>query len=450
MRRKRFLAQGVIHGDCGLPTKSAAWALGIGLVLQLCGACVWGAENSGGWRGPQHNGVFPAQGLLKQWPEAGPKLLWEAQVGGGWSGACVAEGLVYFCGRKETNGAVRAFDLDGRLVWETTYDHKHAPNGPQATPVVANGLFFDGSVHPFLYALDAKTGKTIWSFDITTLGADWLAGSPTVVGDLVVVAMKSPGDGVPSFAAFQCATGKLVWKGDLAPSPRKGKGWSAFHGTPSLVRLGDRDAIFCSFYCGVGAVWADTGEKCWTDSTVGVKNRVQAQLVANEGYLFLHGTVMARIAPDGAIRTLWEGKVKIAEYNVSYAHTIIKDGRLFTFTQDKSVNPSVPGKVRMLDAETGEERGSLACAGKGALAWADDMLYLQDNRPGMVLIEATKDGLREVSSFRLPFPHHASGDGIQLFTPPILAEGRLFLRDQSRVLVYDLRAPASSLGEAAR
>jgi hypothetical protein len=95
----------------------------------------------------------------------------------------------------------------------------------------------------------------------------------------------------------------------------------------------------------------------------------------------------------------------------------------------------------MLDAETGKEIASLPCAAKGSFIWADGRIYLLDNRPAMVLIEATKDALREVCSFRPPLGRYATGSGVQLFTQPIVAAGRLFLRDQSRVLVYDVRAP---------
>jgi len=407
------------------------------------------AENSGGFKGPQRNGMFPSQGLLKQWPEGGPKLLWEAQVGKGWTGASVADGRVFFCGVDEAdaaNGCMRAFDLNGKELWRTAYG---PDKGPRATPAVAGGRVFYESLGAVVYALDAKTGQALWSFDLVKLG-DSVAGcggnsgSPLVIGDRVIVATRSGGDEVPSFVAFDCATGKVAWQGNLAPTPEKGKGWSGFHGTPVPVRLGDRLAVFCNFYRGAGAVWADTGEKCWVDSTVKVKNRVQAQIAANEGYLFLHGTVMAKIASDGKITPLWDGKVKIAEYNVSYSHTIIKDGRLIAFTPAGAMNPTLPGKVRLLDAETGTEIGSLDCAAKGALLWADGMLYLQDNRPGMVLIEVTKDVLREVSSFELPFPKHATGDGVQLFTPPVVAEGRLLVRDQSKALAYDLRGAATA------
>jgi outer membrane protein assembly factor BamB len=411
-------------------------------LLSLC--AVAGAAEVGGFRGPQRNGMFPATNLLKKWPEGGPKLLWEAQVGRGWTAAGVADGKVFFCGADEGNpstGVMRAFDLDGKELWKTDYGPDKAP---RATPAVAEGRVFYESLGAVVYALDAKTGKVLWSFDMAKVG-DSLAGcggnsgSPLVLGDRVIVTTRSAGDEVPSFVALECATGKVAWLGNLAPTPEKGKGWSSFHGTPIAVRVGNRDAVFGNFFRGAGAVWADTGDKFWVDSIVKVKNRGQVQIVSNEGYLFLHGTVMAKIGEDGKIAPLWEGKIKVSEYNISYSHTLIKDGRLLAFTPAGAMNPTAPGRLVMLDAQTGKELASLAAAAKGSFIWADGLIYLLDNRPAMVLIEATKDSLHEVSSFKPPLGKYATGSGIQLFTHPVIAEGRLFLRDQSKVLVYDLR-----------
>jgi hypothetical protein len=406
--------------------------IAVGLLVAAISGRGNAAENSGGFRGPERKGIFPAQGLLKQWPEGGPKLLWQAKVGGGWTGASVAEGRVFFAGGEGENGVMRAFDLEGKELWKTAYG---PDKSPRATPAVAGGRVFYESVRAVVHAFDAKTGQTLWSFDLAKIGdsvagSGGNSGSPLVLGDRVVVSMRSPGDGVASLAALDCATGKVVWQGDLAPTPEQGKGWSGFHGSPVPVRIGERTAVFCNFFRGAGAVWADSGEKFWVDPTVKVKNRVRAQIAANEGYIFLHGTVMAKIGGDGKITPLWEGKVKIAEYDYSYSHTIIRDGKLFAFT---------PGNVRMLDAETGEQRGSLACARRGTILWADGLLYLMDERPAMMLIEATPEGLRQVSSFPLPLSANKSAM-VRLFTPPVVGEGRLFVRDQSRVLVYDLRA----------
>lgn len=419
-------------------------------------AAVAPAGNSGGCRGPRRNGILPAKGLLKKWPEGGPKLLWEAQVGGGWTAASVADGRVFFCGRdgESRDGAMLAFDLQGRQLWRTVYgSDRYRPRG---TPCVSDGVVYYESTESVLYALDAATGKQKWSFDVTGLG-DTLhrcggnSASPLVHGDLVVVPLRSPGgevpngNDVPSFVAVNKQTGKLAWKGNLGPCPVKGKGWSSFHSSPIPVQAGETPVIINQFFRCAAAVRADTGQRYWMEENwrKDRQRKVQwgmIQPVANEGYLFVFGTRMLKIAADGSFKELWEGKVRVPEYNISYSHTLIKDGRLIAFTPAGAVNPVAPGKLRMLDAETGKELSSLDCAAKGAFVWADGMIYLLDNRPAMVLIEATKDGLREVSSFRLRLGKYGSGSGVQLFTQPIVAEGRLFLRDQSKVLVYDLRA----------
>lgn len=416
-------------------------ALGLTLAAWAAEVSAGSPEKSDGFRGPLRNGIYPAKGLLKKWPAEGPRLLWGVNVGKGWTSASVADGRVFFCGSEGADGVMRALDLDGKELWRTVYGPDPEP---RATPAVSDGRVFYESVGAVMYALDAQTGKVLWSFDVAKAGdslpgAGGNSGSPLVLGDRVIVATRSAGDEVPSFVALECATGKVAWLGNLAPAPEKGKGWSSHHGTPIAVRVGNRDAVFCNFFRGAGAVWADTGEKFWVDSIVKVKNRGRVQLVSNEGYLFLHGTVMAKTGEDGTITPLWEGKVKVHEYNISYSHTLIKDGRLVAFIPAGAMNPTAPGKLVMLDAQTGEEIAGLPAAAKGTFVWADGLIYLLDNRSAMVLIEATKDNLREVSSFKPPLGKYGTGSMVQLFTPPVVAEGRLFLRDQSRVLVYDLR-----------
>jgi outer membrane protein assembly factor BamB len=424
----------------------------MGLLAALAAPWAGAAENSGGYRGPRRDGAFPATGLMKSWPEGGPKLLWEGKVDAGWTAASVADGRVFFCGLDGNgpDGAMTALDLEGKALWRRVY----GPDSykPRGTPCVCEGVLYHHSTVGALYALDAATGKVIWSFDANALG-DTLhrcggnSASPLVCGDVVVITLRSPGNevpggnDVPSFVAVDRKTGKLAWKGNLGPCPVKGKGWSSFHASPIPLQAGRTPLVVSQFYRCAAAVRADTGERHWMEENGSKRQkRGTVQPVAGEGYLFVFGTRMLKVAADGSFKELWEGKVHVPEYNISYSNTVIQDGRLIAFTQDRAVNPASPGGLVMLDAETGEQLAALPSGAKGVLLWADGMIYLLDNRPRMTLIEPTKDALREVSSFAPPLPKYGTGDAVQLFTPPVVAEGRLFLRDQSRVLVYDIRA----------
>ena len=88
-----------------------------------------GAEPAGSWSWPQHHGpqrtnISPETGLLKEWPEGGPPLLWKAtQCGAGYSGVSIAEGLIFTAGNFGKTELVLAFDLDGQLRWKE-------PSGP--------------------------------------------------------------------------------------------------------------------------------------------------------------------------------------------------------------------------------------------------------------------------------------------------------------------------------
>ena len=58
-----------------------------------------GGANWPGWLGPNRDGKSPDTGLLKQWPEGGPPLLWKATgIGRGYSSVTVVDGLVYITG----------------------------------------------------------------------------------------------------------------------------------------------------------------------------------------------------------------------------------------------------------------------------------------------------------------------------------------------------------------
>jgi hypothetical protein len=381
------------------------------------------AENSGGFRGPNRDGRFPASGLLTRWPEGGPKLAWKKTIARGWTAASVAGGSVFFCGAALT-GTMWAFSLDGELRWVTNYgpEGAKAQAQPRATPAVAAGRIFYTSMMGVLTCLDAADGKVLWRTDLRPLGGGGTSASPLVCGDNVVVSICSRSADVPCFLAFRTRDGTLAWKGNFGPCPEEGKGWSNFHSSPILVHAEGRRLVVDQFFRCLGAVDAETGEKVWVQLTTGYSTSP----TSHEGYLLMQGRRMLKVLRDGNVEELWQKDLGIKEYGVSYSHSTIANGRVYVFT---------PGAVKMFDARTGAELARSPCGGSGSLQMAEGLLYVLDGRPRVTLIRPTDAALEQVSSFTPDIP-----GGRELYTHAVIAEGRLFLRNHTEVRVYDLRA----------
>ena len=114
-------------------------------LLPLLLAPLWlAAEDCPHFRGPQHAGISREKNWQTDWPETGPKRLWEAQVGIGFSSMAVAEGRLYTLGHNE--GADTLYCLDaktGRKQWSYSWlsniGAKFYIGGPGSTPTVADG-----------------------------------------------------------------------------------------------------------------------------------------------------------------------------------------------------------------------------------------------------------------------------------------------------------------------
>ena len=68
-----------------------------------------------------------------------------------------------------------------------------------------------------------------------------------------------------------------------------------------------------------------------------------------------------------------------------------------------------------------------------AIAYADGNLYFRYQNGVMALIEASPDDYRLKSTFELP------NAGPPSWPHPVIAEGRLYLRDQDALLAYDIQ-----------
>ncbi|HKS35965.1 MAG TPA: PQQ-binding-like beta-propeller repeat protein, partial [Verrucomicrobiae bacterium] len=167
------------------------------------------------WRGPDANGISKETGWSTAWPSEGPKQLWKANVGTGFSSISISKGRAYTMGNRHDTETVYGLDADtGAVIWKHSYPCVADPNlyegGPNATPTVDGKVVYTFSRRGHVFALHAETGKVVWSRDLRTeIGLklpEWgFSGSPLVQGQLLILNAGVGG------TALDKETGKTVW-----------------------------------------------------------------------------------------------------------------------------------------------------------------------------------------------------------------------------------------------
>ena len=99
--------------------------VGRGLLQGTCLLFALGAtaEDWPRWRGPDLNGMYRERDWMAAWPQDGPKQLWSALVGIGFSSVTLAQGRVFTLGNTNATDAVFCFDAaTGKELWRHSYE----------------------------------------------------------------------------------------------------------------------------------------------------------------------------------------------------------------------------------------------------------------------------------------------------------------------------------------
>ncbi|MBI4657548.1 MAG: PQQ-binding-like beta-propeller repeat protein [Verrucomicrobia bacterium] len=385
------------------------------------------------WRGPNRDAVSTETGLLKAWPSGGPPLAWKTKgLGSGYSGVSVANGKVFTMGDGPDSSFVRALDeKTGKILWSSPFGRPGAPGGyagPRATSTVDGELVFGLGQFGDLVCLEAATGKEKWRKSFTKdfqgdLMSDWgYSESPLVDGDNLV---GTPGGSKGTVIALNNTTGAMVWRS-------AGLTDAAAYASLLPVQLGGRRQYVVLTDASVAGIAAENGDVLWRAARRGA-TAVVATPIVHDGSAFVTsdygvgcnlfkitaaagGFKAAQVYANRNMANHHGGVVRIGDYLYGYS------GSRGWICQDfKS------GEVVWTDKRLG----------KGSLAYADGHLYLrsESGRGTVALVEATSAGYKEKSRFDQPdrssqnsWPH------------PVIANGKLYLRDQDVLLCYDVNA----------
>ncbi len=391
------------------------------------------------WRGPNRDGQSPEKGLLKEWPAGGPKLAWQINdAGSGYSTPAVVGDRFYLLGNDGLeNESARAFTLkDGKGVWSTQLGKVGNPNqkpsfpAARSTPTIDGDAIFVLGSDGDLVCLGREKGDVRWRKNLRTdfggKPGQWAySESPLVDGNALVC---TPGGADATVIALRKDTGAVIWK---CPTP---EGDEAAYSSPIVVTAGGAKQYVQHLSKGLVGIDAGSGKVLWRYAKA--VSRYGANIptpLAADGLVFTAGAgtgggAIKLQAHDGAItpeQVYFEAKLPTAIGGV------VKVGDVLFGTTGQA--------LLCVDFATGKIKWEDRAIGTASIAVADGRLYLQGEDGTVALAETSSDGYHEKGRFTPPGRPKRSQGMEKAWTHPVIAHGRLLLRDHSVVWCYDVQ-----------
>lgn len=385
------------------------------------------------WRGPDRSGRSPDTGLLKQWPEGGPKLVWHFKDAGiGYAGYSVAGGRLFTMGLRGDQEFLLALDItDGKEVWAAPAGPKYSNDswgdGPRMTPTVDGDRVYAIGGQGVLICAGTSDGKVVWQKSLVKdLGGklqNWgYTESPLVVGDRLLC---TPGGGQGTMAALNKLTGDVLWRSTELTD-------AAQYASPILIEHAGKKQVVQLVEKRFFGLDLETGKVLWQSDFAG-RTAVIPTPIFHDGHVYVTagygiGSKLVKLGPDNSVTVVYDNKVM----KNHHGGVILVGDHLYGYSDG-------PGWICQ-GFKSGEEVWADKSLGKGATHYADGMLYCLDERTGEVaLVEASPTGWKEKSRFKLsPLSEKRVARG-GIWPHPVVIGGRLYLRDQEHLFCFDVK-----------
>ena len=390
------------------------------------------------WRGLNRDGVSLETGLLTEWPAAGPPVLWRKPLGRGFSSFAISGGRLFTMDQEEiVNPAdpTASFDecvvcldaVTGRELWRfrypNRYDERFGP-GPRSTPAVDGPFVYIVGPTGILHCLNVETGTKVWRRDLAVefQGRPMQYGvsfSPLVEGNLVYTTPGGPAGN--SVAAFDKTTGELVWKALDDPA--------SYSSPVATTAAGVRQIIFLTNTALV-SFSPDGSRQFWRYPWKAEGGFNIATPLVFGSYVFVSsgygkGCALLEISakPDGSPQV-----GRVYEHNrlrPFFASPVRRGDHIYGFDQMDLVCMNV--RTGVIDWR----EKAIRTYKKGSLIAADGHLIIVGESGTLSLVEANSVGYVEKATCRI--------SPTRCWTPPALADGRLYVRDDAQIICFDLR-----------
>lgn len=397
--------------------------------------------DKGNWpqfRGPKRDGLSMDKGLLKEWPQDGPPVVWKCEgTGTGFSSVSVADGRVFTMGDLEDGCYAMGIDeKSGEMLWKTRVGNTGGNyKGPRSTPTVDGSRVYVLGQFGDLLCLEAGSGKEIWKKslpdDFGGKSGGWnFTESVLIDGDKLLC---TPGGKQSGMLALNKNNGEVIWKSEIEGGGRAG------YSSIVPADIGGVHQYIQLMADGVFAVAANDGRQLWSWGTNGDRFKGNTANIPTPIVRGDHVFVSAGYGRGG-------GLVKVT-----------KNGSEFSVDEvyfERDLNNKHGGVILVGDYVYGDHdaRGMPFCAnfltgeikwkkedrddgrGSASLVYADGKLIIRYDNGYVALCKSGPNGYEQISGFKIP------NAGSHSWPHPVVTGGKLYLREQNTLWCYDLSA----------
>jgi len=454
--------------------------LAMGLLLTIVGFTTLQADDWPQWGGPRRDGVWREKGVITEFPQGGPKVVWRQPIGVGYAGPAVADGKVFITdwkldsgqknpaspfARDRVKGSESVSCLDektGKELWKHEYPSEYSISyaaGPRTTPTVDGDRVYTLGAMGDLFCLDAKSGKPIWSKnfvkDYNAVVPVWgFAAAPLVDGDKLICLAGGEDDHL--VIAFDKKTGKELWNslssaGDFGYCP------------PVIYEFGGRRQLIIWYTRAIVGLDPNTGGKLWSvpfDVRAALTVPMPRKVGDDQLFItsFYNGSMLLKVGADKA-DVVWQSQSRGEKPSQtkdlsSIMTTPVIDG-------DYIYGVCSYGQLRCIKAATGERVWETMLATRGKRTppnvtassepaeserWGhafivphEDHYFLFNEQGDLITAKLTPKGYEELSRANIVEPTNNMARGrMVVWMHPAFANKSVFVRNDKEIVRLDL------------
>ncbi|MGW8316147.1 MAG: outer membrane protein assembly factor BamB family protein [Bacteroidales bacterium] len=402
------------------------------LISALCVSQLSHGQDAYQWRGPARDGKYIESGLLSQWPQEGPQLLWSVEtLGPGYAAPVITPDKLLVMGVEDGVSTLFVFDLDGNLLWKVRNGASFTGSGfasnfpgSRTTPTVIGDLAYITSGMGRIACFNLNTGKELWAVDMVNDLDGYMnefSYAESVVADDENI-YCFPGGKKINVAALNRFTGETVWT-----SPATGD--TTHFVSPILVELPSRKLYISTSRHHIFGMDCSNGELLWTyDIAINNDGDHANTPVYDAPYIYNItndrdgvGAIKLELSADGnSVKEIWTNE----GIKNDMGGFILLDNKIFVTTENKYLNMVDPADGKVIE----RIRSPF-----GGLIYANNKFICYGTTGDVSMFNYNNGNLVEGGTFKVTMGSK------EHFSHPVVANGVLYIRHGEALMAYKIK-----------